>query len=134
MILVERTRSACKRSRRIAHRKKGENVDLEFTREEVRSLSDMASASIVREVELKEAYERFIERASGSPGKPDAAFIRQFILRPSFMLKSSYREKLLTVVGALRNSLCWSNGPRGCSAHPIGRSRRPVNSPRARRS
>ena len=83
-------------------------MDFEFRPEEIRSLKDMASVTSIPEVEIKSVYDRVIQRATASGRKPDSSFIVKFVQRSSFMQKSSYREKLLTLLGALQNSLSWS--------------------------
>lgn len=87
-------------------------MDLEFDPGEVRNLAEMAAIAIVPEPEIRKAYERLIERAAESGSKPDSSFIMHFIQRPSFIRKSSYREKLLTLLGALQSSLTWSTNLR----------------------
>lgn len=84
-------------------------MDLEFSPEEVQGLMDMASSSIVDEPEIRKICERLIARAAADRWKPDSSFIMSFIRRSSFLRKSSHREKLLTLLGALKNSLAWSN-------------------------
>ena len=84
-------------------------MDLEFSPEEVQGLTDMASSSLVPEPEIRRVYERLIGRAAADGWKPDSSFVMNFIRRSSFLRKSSYREKLLTLLGALKNSLAWSN-------------------------
>ena len=90
-------------------------MDLEFGPEEVQGLTDMASSPFVPELEIRRVYERLIERAVRDAGKPDSSFILYFVRRVSFRRKSSYREKLLTLLGALKNSLAWTNGLPGRS-------------------
>lgn len=95
-----------------------ENVTpFEFRREEVRYLRDMASSAGVPEHEIRGAYLRCIERAVASGKKPDSSFVLAFIRRPSFVRKSSYREKLLTLLSALQCSIAWS-----VETHGHGRS------------
>jgi hypothetical protein len=83
-------------------------MPFEFCREEVRGLRDMASSVFVPEDEIRQAYLRFIERAVASGKKPDSSFTLAFIRRPSFVRKSSYREKVLTLLSALQSSIAWS--------------------------
>lgn len=88
-------------------------MPLEFCREEVRGLRDMASNVYVPEHEIRQAYFRFIERAVANGKKPDSSFMLVFIRRPSFVRKSSYREKLLTLLSALQSSIAWSADQHG---------------------
>jgi len=83
-------------------------MPFEFRREEVHRLRDMASSASVPEHEIREVYSRFIERAVASGEKPDSSFMLAFIRRPSFVRKSSYREKMLTLLSALQSSIAWS--------------------------
>jgi hypothetical protein len=98
-------------------------VDLEFSPEEVQGLGDIASSSLVTEHEIRGVYERLIKRAVLGARKPDSSFILSFIRRASFRRKSSYREKLLTLLGALKNSLAWTNSLPGRS-RDLGRTAR----------
>jgi hypothetical protein len=93
-------------------------VDLEFSPEEVQGLADEASSSLVTEPEIRGVYERLIKRAVRGAGKPDSSFILNFIRRASFRRKSSYREKLFTLLGALKNSLAWTSSLPGRSRDP----------------
>lgn len=83
-------------------------MPLEFRREEIRGLRDMASTVFVPENEIRQVYARFVERAAATGEKPDSSFMLAFIRRPSFARKSSYREKLLTLLSALESSIAWS--------------------------
>jgi hypothetical protein len=94
-------------------------MPFEFRPEEVRGLRDMASTVFVPEHEIRQAYLRVVERAVASEEKPDSSFMLAFIRRPSFVKKSSYREKLLTLLSALQSSIAWS-----VDLHGPGRSRR----------
>jgi hypothetical protein len=85
-----------------------DDAPFEFLRDEVRYLRDMASSVVVPEQEIRGVYLRFIERAAASGKKPDSSFMLAFIRRPSFVRKSSYREKLLTLLSALQCSIAWS--------------------------
>ena len=98
-------------------------MPFEFCREEVRGLRDMASSGFVPENEIQQAYCRVIERATASSEKPDSSFMLAFIRRPSFVRKSSYREKVLTLLSALQSSIAWSvdlHGP-GRSSGTVSR-------------
>jgi len=86
-------------------------VTLEFDPKEVRDLKDLGSSPFMPEQEIKEVYDRVIRRAAASLEKPDSLFMLQFIRRSSFMRKSSHREKLLTLLGALQSSVPWSGKP-----------------------
>jgi hypothetical protein len=98
-------------------------LDLEFSPEEVQGLTDMASSSLVPEPEIRRVYESLIGRAAADRWKPDSSFIMNFIRRSSFLRKSSYREKLLTLLGALKNSVAWTSSLPGRSRY-LGRSAR----------
>ena len=98
-------------------------MDLEYSPEEVQGLVEEGSSSLVTEREIRGVYERLIERAVLSAGKPDSSFILKFIRRASYRRKSSYREKLLTLLGALKNSLAWTNSLPGRS-RDLGRTAR----------
>lgn len=86
-------------------------MSLEFRQEEVVGLKDLGSSPSIPEEKIREVYDRVIRRAAASEEKPDSLFMLRFIRRSSFMKKSSHRDKLLTLLGALQSSVAWSGRP-----------------------
>jgi hypothetical protein len=88
-------------------------MPLEFRQEELAALRDLGSSLFVPEEQIEAIYDRVIQRATASEDKPDSLFMLRFIRRASFVKKSSHRDKLMTLLGALQNSVAWSGGPNG---------------------